>query len=582
MNENILSAMQKRLSPEYEEMLRGIFAPKEVLVPPQDAKRTLSILPDGKIRAYGNDTDEYGKMRSVYYESENCGISWQIHYDRSAMQEFVYIPEKGRYLTVKSIEKGHKDGIYAYYSDKSADDTSPVIVKVCDRAMIDLFQPKKSVYSNRIFFTAQEQHENNYRANFFFSDDFGESFTRVIMPPTPQQELVYPHKGLRWRDFVGTEPVVCELSENTLMMLLRNSTDSFFVTYSHDGGQTWGDYEPSDFYGTATTPFLLRLSDGRILALWNNTKPLPELNHRRQYGTAECNIRGLWEDAFTNRDAAHAAVSDDGGKTWHGYREILLNPVRNNPDFRYVGGRFHKGDKSVHQFQALELPFGKVLIAVGQNIVSRRLLIMDIGYLYETAREEDFIDGLCNVSSHMYLKSYSSAGNEPNGHCAWNRFPGAVMMPDPTVEGSPAFPRREVVLIQKKADERLLNPIGGITWNFPMSRKGEVSACVYLREKRLRFTLTDRWFNSCDEFAGALSPFTFEVDTDDLPSDFVTVTVQYDLDAERMTVTADGELLFAVPMTRRVNTGLSYLLLQCVTDGDSDGAYIRRLTAKGQ
>ena len=274
-------------------------------------------------------------------------------------------------------------------------------------------------------------------------------------------------------------------------------------------------------------------------------------------------------------------MNDDGGKTFKGYREILLNSVRNNADFRYVGGHFAKGDKSIHQFQAIELPYGKVLIAVGQNAISRRLLIMDLRYLYETERKEDFIDGLCRVSSHLYLKSYSSAsGVEPNGHCQWNRFPGVVMMPDPTWDGKIGTPHREVVLIRKTADDRLYNSIGGITWNFPMSRKGEVSACVLLTEKRLRFTLSDRWFNSCDEFAGSLSPFTFEVDTEDISTKFVTITLRYDVDAGRTEVYADEKFLFFVDMSRNVPTGISYLLLQCAADGDSKGAYIRELCAK--
>lgn len=581
MNENLLSAMEKRLTPEYEKMLKNIYAPKEVLIPPQDARRTLSVLPDGRIRAYGIDTDEYGKKRWVYYESENCGLSWQIHYDDTVLQEFTYIPEKGRYITAKSWEKGYNDGLYVFYSDKGPDDPEPHVQKIWDVPVVDIFQFQKSRYSDRIFFTAQHMGENDFYPDIFYSDDFGETFSHVTLPLQPKQELVYPHKGYRWRYFTGSEPVLCELSRDTLMLLIRNSTDCFFACCSHDGGLTWSDYEKTGFYGTATSAFLLPLSDGRILSLWNNTKPLPEVNHYRQDGLTDENKLGVWEDAFTNRDAAHAAVSDDGGKSWKGYREIFLNPIRNNADFRYAGGRFAKGDKSIHQFQAIELPYGKVLIALGQNAISRRFLIMDLAYLYETSRKEDFIDGLNGVSSHMYLKSYNGAsGAEPNGHCQWNRFPGAVMMPDPTWDGKIGTPHREVVLIRKTDDDRLRTSIGGITWNFPMSRKGKVSAEILLTEKSLRFTLSDRWFNSCDKYAGSLSPFTFEVDTDDIASEFVTVTIRYDVDARRAEVYADEKFLFFVDGTREVPTGISYLILQCVTDGDSKGAYIRELRAE--
>ena len=125
---------------------------------------------------------------------------------------------------------------------------------------------------------------------------------------------------------------------------------------------------------------MLRLSDGRILNFWNNTRPLPELDHEKQTPpVAETVKDGTWEDVFTNRDVAHAAISSDKGENWTGVRELYLNGIRNNADFRYVGGVLYSLDKSVHQFQAFELPFNKILVSVGQNPVSigGRVNIMD-------------------------------------------------------------------------------------------------------------------------------------------------------------------------------------------------------------
>ena len=96
------------------------------------------------------------------------------------------------------------------------------------------------------------------------------------------------------------------------------------------------------------------------------------------------------EDVFTNRDANHAALSLDDGKTWRGFREVLLNPIRNDSDFRTSGGKGEAVDKSVHQFQALEMPYGKILLSCGQHKYARRLILLDPKWLLETSREEDF------------------------------------------------------------------------------------------------------------------------------------------------------------------------------------------------
>ena len=98
-------------------------------------------------------------------------------------------------------------------------------------------------------------------------------------------------------------------------------------------------------------PTLYRLSDGRALLLWCNTTPLPETD-RTEEPVPESAKNGRWEDVFTNRDACHAAISEDDGRTWIGFREMRLNPLRNAGDF----GSQASHDFSVHQPQALELP----------------------------------------------------------------------------------------------------------------------------------------------------------------------------------------------------------------------------------
>jgi len=578
---DMLKNMQQRLAEDQTDLLKRVWAPVVTGTPLEDSRRSVCILPDGEIRAYGHlGADLITKEKGIeaYLSSTDCGLSWQPRYAGGAMHSCTYIPEADLYLAIAdSPEKAEcyddKNALYVLRSGIGPDDPAPEAVKVCDATYFCSLLPVKSAFCDRIWFSAQKR-DSDCTAGFFYSDDFGATWhTREIATPKGF-ETVFPHKGLRWCVGSGTEPCTVELGKNELMMLIRSSTDCFWKAYSHDGGETWTEPEPSTFYGTDTTAFLLRLHDGRIVAFWNNTKPLSQPNFSARGTCAEEGVKnGRGENAFTNRDAAHAAISEDGGKTWIGYREILLNDIRNNADFRYCTPARSTRDKSVHQFQAHELPYNKVLVSVGQNAASARLVIFDVGWLYETSRDEEFLFGMRNITAHTFLKSVSGCYFDAvgNGHCAWNRTYSAYPAPDPE-----DF-RREVMSVSKRHDDRLINDIGGIVWNFPMSGKGRVSVRLMILEKQARFVLTDRWYNVCDPYAAMLSPFWFELDADDLGDGYTDVTVDYDVEQGGASVSLDGRHFFDVQMRTPCATGISYLMLQCAADGDSRGFYIKSM-----
>ena len=573
-----LDVMANRLTADQKDMLQRIWAPTVVSTPLSDSRRDVCILPDGEIRSYGMlyAQKHFGQEgQTAYLSSTDCGLSWNIRYGHGKMNACTYIEKGDIYLTVSDTynnNRGFDQGLYVYRSTIGPDDPDPEVIKLSDERYIDSFLPKESLYSDRVWFTTQL----NNTPEFFFSDDFGLTWSRRQIANPHHFEPVFPHKGLRWCKGSGTEPNVIELEENHLLMILRTPMDCFWKSESFDGGDTWSDPEPTDFYGTDTTAYLLRLSDGRILNFWNNTKPLSQPNLAKIPDSQDFVIEGLGENAFTNRDAAHAAISEDGGKTFRGYREILLNPVRNNADFRYFGGVKSSADKSVHQFQAFELPYGKILVSVGQNQASRRLVIFDIGWLYETERTEDFLTGTGNLTTHTYLKSVSGSHYHEvgNGHCSWNRTHGAVPMQDPA--GSFA----EVLSVSKHHDDRLWSDIGGVCWNFPVAKQGRVSAEIFIAEKNARFILSDRWYNTCDPYAAAQAPFWFELDTLDVGEGWCRVDVDFDTEAGMAQVLIDGAPLFKVRMTNPCTVGLSYLILQCAADGESKGFFLRKLEKK--
>lgn len=583
-----LKNMESSLTEEQKDMLKRIYAPTVVAVPLSNARKNVCILPDGEIRSYGMlyRSSIWSKDgQSAYLSSKDCGLSWSLHYAYGKMNSCTYLEKGGIYMSACSrcdddSGMGIDCGLAILRSKIGPDDPNPEVVPVGNEEYGCCYLPQQSQYTNRIWFTAQTRNYENLPASlaisgrpvFFYSDDMGTTWTKREIPDPNCFEVEFPHKGKRWCVGSGTEPVVTEMDKNHLLMILRTPMDCFYKSESFDGGDTWSIPEPTDFYGTDTTAYLLKLSDGRVIHFWNNAKPLSQPNHEKM-AQSDWLIHGYTDWVCTNRDVAHAAISEDNGKSFIGYREILLNEIRNHGDFRYVGGGKDCMDKSIHQFQAFELPFNKVLVSLGQNAVARRILIFDVNWLYETARKEDFMDGLVNVTTHTYLKSVSGDhfAEVGNGHCSWNRTYSAYPVPNP--EGGFA----EVLSVAKHHDDRLFNDIGGVGWNFPLAKQGKVTVEIKIAEKQARFILADRWYNVCDPYVTRFAPFWFELDTLDVGDGYAKVVIEYDTEKGMATVSVNDAFLCKVRMTGACNVGISYLIMQCACDGDSKGFYIKSM-----
>ena len=63
----------------------------------------------------------------------------------------------------------------------------------------------------------------------------------------------------------------------------------------------------------------------------------------------------------------------------------------------------------------------------------------------------------------------------------------------------------------------------------------------------------------------------------DTGTGYTKVVIDYDVDKAMAEVSLDGEHFFKVAMRNPCPTGISYLLLQCATDGDSEGFYVRSM-----
>lgn len=559
-----------------------IFAPRIVAVPPSDSKFDICVTADGEIRAYGwADRDVPGKLesgRKVYLSSVDGGLTWAQHDAHpNDIGACVYVPWTGKYVVVKprTNPQTGKYEIVSYVSDVGAGDPSPRIIHVTDVPYFDIFLPVLLPDMKRMVITGTRRDENwDYHMAVMISDDGGESFEIKELDTLPRYVSKPPHKGPRWNNN-GGEPSVCRLKDGRLWMLIRTSDDYMYESFSSDGGDTWEKPRRSRFHMTLTTPCALTLSDGRTVLFWNGTHPMPEIDKNTIPHEIDEDTRiGNWEDVFTNRDAAHAAITEDCGKTFFGLRETLLNGIRHASDFRACGGFLEGLDRSVHQFQAIELPMGKILLSAGQHAVSRRLMIFDIRWLYEKERTESFICGYDNVSVQGYLKSISASQVHRGfpGHCQWNRIASVLPVPDPL--GS----CREVMQFAFSDDPRLFNGISGMAWNFPASKKGRIELEVLRLGAGLRISLADEWINPTDPTVSEVAEFSFEVGKALPKGSWETLVIEWDTEASLAKCMLTGELIAEAELKHSAPFGLNYLHLQTLArERDYEGCFLRNM-----
>ena len=577
-----LENMIKNLSENDEELLKLIYEPKVVAVPPCDACRSIAVAPDGEIRIYGsiNRVEQEDVGTGVYISSYDCGLSWKTKLLKSnkTLCAAGYNPKTGRYISSypdeyrrDAYEAFGLDGTWAILNDEGFGSENNRFVKLTDKHIHIMKQPYFFEDIDRWIILGQYRKETGEtHITVSYSDDDGESWTTNILEKyAPVFEVKPPHKGLRWEQY-SCEPSMVKLDGGEMVMIVRTAQDYHYKYRSLDNGETWTGPEITNFHGTITMPLLYKLSDGRILFFWCNTQPLAELDHEKTWPELDPDAKkGIWEDVFTNRDANHLAVSEDNGKTWR-IRELYLNPLRNNADFRSAGGP-NSHDKSVHQAQIAELPFNKILIHFGQNDICRRVVILDLDWLYETERHEDFRFGLANVSTHMYVKSNLGNYRGFSGHCAYNRTNGALLVQDP--DGN----SEEALQICRVEDERLVYKKQGVVWNFPASGRGEVAVKLRVNGNGVAVSLSDRWFNACDEYAPEMSHISFNM-TEKTVNGWDVLTIKYDTAKMFGEIYINSELVKTVQISLSAPYGLSYLHIQTLAESeDTEGTLIKRM-----
>lgn len=537
-----------------------VYEPTVVGSPPDNAFVGLVRLDNGEIRHY--NYGEGGKGEQSYYiRSIDNGHNWDtVFVENQWIGADVKSPITGEYVRLATSENGltairSQDGIDGNWTQNEVYTASEE-----EGAYIMLKPPLFIRDGKRILVSAHST--ARIGCGVFYSDDDGLSWKRSQFVNSPPHEIGGVHKGVRW-NHGAVEPTVIELQDGRIWMLARTAQDQHYESFSEDGGETWSELKPSRFYGTITMPSMNRLNDGRLLFIWNNTTPLPEKE----------GINGVWEDVFTNRDVLHAAISDDDGKTWKGFRELFLNPNRNDFDYKNAD-RSQSIDMSVHQTQTVELPSGEVLVSLGQHKEHRKLLLFDPNWLNETSRVDDFSRGLDNWSTFLYQKGVV-------GHCAYNRAQGAQLVPNPEVE------ERNVLKVVKIDNDALEISNQGAVWNFPALHKGRFETSIYIPEGSQGGTisLTDRWFNPSDTTAHEFAMYNFEL-SGLKENKWHTLVFDWDITRENKNCSVmdeGGKEIATLPLNFTTVNGINYVhFISTAEQEDTKGFLIEKVESKAK
>lgn len=538
--------------------LSKVYKPTIVGSPPYNAFIGLVRLDNGEIRHY-NYGQGSKETKSYYIRSLDSGLSWDTVYVKDKwVGADMKSPLSGEYIRLETGNEGliavrSKGGIDGEWIKndvyKSKDNEGSYIM---------LKPPVFIRKGNRILVGAHST--AHIGCGVFYSDDDGLSWKRSQFVQAPPHQPGGVHKGFRW-NHGAVEPTVIELLDGRIWMLARTAQDQHYESFSEDGGETWSELKPSRFYGTITMPTMNRLNDGRLLFIWNNTTPLPEKE----------GVNGVWEDVFTNRDVLHAAISEDDGETWKGFRELILNPNRNDFDYGKAD-RSLSLDMSVHQTQSVELPSGDVLVSLGQHKEHRKLLVFDPNWLNENYREDNFSEGLINWSTFLYKKGIV-------GHCAYNRAQGAQLVQNPTAKG------QVVLKVARMDSEELEISNQGAVWNFPTLHKGLFETSVYIPEGSQggRISLTDRWFNPSDTTAYKFAMYNFEL-TGLQTNKWHKLLFKWDLTSNSKSCSVmdeKGNKIATLPLSQETINGISYVhFISTAKQKDTKGFLIEKVESK--
>lgn len=338
-----------------------------------------------------------------------------------------------------------------------------------------------------------------------YSDDAGATWhlsPAVLKVPTPNLHA-----------YGAVEPVVLELKDGRVWMLLRTQLGRLYESFSEDG-VVWSRPRPTSLISSDSPVGLVRLPDGRIVLLWNACLRYPY--------------------ALGGRHVLHAAISADEGRSFRGYREVVRDPLRHQPPPP-------RGDHgTAYPFPALT-GSGHVILTTGQGEGRIAVVRFDPEWLNETHQREDFSDG---------LDEWSVFGTR-----------GVDLIAHPDKKGSKA-------LWVRKADEDW--PAAAV-WNFPLGVRGSLRIRVLLKagSAGAHIGLTDHFSTPFDQEDTFHNLFNLPIGPNgELPREkrmapdaWHVLEFTWDCTDRICRVAMDGALIVGLPPLRE-GAGVCYLRLR--------------------
>ena len=363
-----------------------------------------------------------------------------------------------------------------------------------------------------------------FNCGALYSDDGGSTWIEspdILKTPTPNLSAYGP-----------VEPVVVELNDGTIWMLLRTQMGRFYESFS-ENGSVWSSPKPNSILSSDSPAGFVRLTNGQLLMFVNSCQRFPYANG--------------------GRHVLHAAVSEDEGKTWKGYREILRDPQQ---EF----GPPPNGDNGVSYPYPTLTKDGKIVFSlwVDGTKQGRNLYRFDPKWLLETAQNEDFSSG---------LKNWSVFGTKG-------------------VELVTAETGSQILSVRKSYPEW---PSGAVL-NFPSGQKGELMMRIMLKKEfgGVLIGLTDHFSVPFDKEAEFYNLFNLEIDKDGMLAGTKTqmeqgiwddLVLKWDCLQYSCKV-----LLNEVQVTNLImqhnNPAVSYLRLNSVADVVDQGLFIEYVKSK--
>ncbi len=106
------------------------------------------------------------------------------------------------------------------------------------------------------------------------------------------------------------EPTLAELSDGRLLMLIRTSLDQFWQAISENDGKYWRIIQPSGIPASNSPGYLLRLSSGKLVLVYNQLYPEGK-TIPKSIMPQHTEFPSSW-----HREELSISFSDDDGKTW--------------------------------------------------------------------------------------------------------------------------------------------------------------------------------------------------------------------------------------------------------------------------